>query len=206
MRLVLEVENLREASPATVSRNGIIFVNDTDIGWRPFVASWIQNREIESEKQQLTRLFEIYVPKTMDWMRKNVKTIAPLPQINLSQTVCYILDGLLGSGEKMASTQKSMAPEDAAILFESVFVYACIWGLGGALSSDKSNDYRTIFDKFWRDEHKTIKLPEGGLVYDYCVDLDTVFSIHGPPKSPLTSTLLTFLLATFQFRPLILFA
>jgi dynein heavy chain len=41
MRLVLEVENLREASPATVSRNGIIFVNDTDIGWRPFVASWI---------------------------------------------------------------------------------------------------------------------------------------------------------------------
>jgi len=118
-------------------------------------------------------LFEIYVPKTMDWMRKNVKTIAPLPQINLSQTVCYILDGLLGSGEKMASTQKSMAPEDAAILFESVFVYACIWGLGGALSSDKSNDYRTIFDKFWRDEHKTIKLPEGGLVYDYCVDLDT---------------------------------
>jgi len=57
MRLVLEVENLREASPATVSRNGIIFVNDTDIGWRPFVASWIQNREIESEKQQLTRLF-----------------------------------------------------------------------------------------------------------------------------------------------------
>jgi len=173
MRLVLEVENLREASPATVSRNGIIFVNDTDIGWRPFVASWIQNREIESEKQQLTKLFDVYVPKTMDWMRKNVKTIAPLPQINLSQTVCYILDGLLGSGEKMASTQKTMAPEEAAILFESVFVYACIWGLGGALSSDKSNDYRTIFDKFWRDEHKTIKLPDAGLVFDYCVDLDT---------------------------------
>ena len=173
MRLVLEVENLREASPATVSRNGIIFVYDTDIGWRPFVASWIQNREIESEKQQLIKMFDIYLPKTMDWMRKNVKTIAPLPQINLAQTVCFILDGLLGSGEKMASTQKSMAPEDAATLFESVFVYACIWGLGGALSSDKSNDYRTMFDKFWRDEHKTIKLPEGGLVYDCCVDLDT---------------------------------
>ena len=45
IRLVLEVENLREASPATVSRNGIIFVNDTDFGWRPFVASWIQNRD-----------------------------------------------------------------------------------------------------------------------------------------------------------------
>ncbi len=133
----------------------------------------IQNRKIESEKQQLTRLFEAYLLKTMDWMRKNVKTISPLPQINLSQTGCYVLDGLLGSGEMMASTQKSMAPEDSAALFESVFVYTCIWGLGGALSSDKSNAYRTVFDKFWRDEHKTIKFPEGGLVYDHCVDLDT---------------------------------
>jgi ubiquitin len=173
MRLVLEVENLREASPATVSRNGIIFVNDTDIGWRPFVASWIQNREIESEKQQFMKLFEICLPKSMDWMRKNVKTIAPLPQIiNLSQTVCYILDGLLGSGEKMVSTQKSIVLEEAATLFESVFVYACIWCLCGAISSDTPNDYR-IFDKFWRDEHTTIKLPEANLVFDYCVDLDT---------------------------------
>ena len=173
MRLVLEVENLREASPATVSRNGIIFVNDTDIGWRPFVKSWIQGREIESEKSQLTKYFEAYVPKTMDWMKKNVKTIAPLPQLNLAQTVCYIMDGLLGSGEKMATTQKSMSPDEASLLFEAVFVYACIWGLGGALTTDKSNDHRGSFDKFWRDEHKTIRLPDVGLVFDYAVDLDT---------------------------------
>jgi len=121
---------------------------------------------------QLTRVSEAYVPKTKDWMKKNVKTIASLPQLNLAQTVCYILDGLLRSGLRMATTQKSMSPDEAPVLFEAVFVYACIWGLGGALTTDKSSDHRGSFDKFWRDEHKTIRLPEGGLVFDYSVDLD----------------------------------
>ena len=44
MRLLLEVENMREASPATVSRGGVIFLNDTDVGWQPYIASWIQKR------------------------------------------------------------------------------------------------------------------------------------------------------------------
>ncbi|MBK8156714.1 MAG: AAA family ATPase [Streptococcus sp.] len=41
MRLILEVSNLRNATPATVSRGGVLFINDTDIGWQPFVNSWM---------------------------------------------------------------------------------------------------------------------------------------------------------------------
>jgi dynein heavy chain len=41
MRLVLEVSNLSQASPATVSRGGVLFVNETDIGWEPYFASWL---------------------------------------------------------------------------------------------------------------------------------------------------------------------
>jgi dynein heavy chain len=41
MRLIIEVSNLREATPATVSRGGVLFVNDTDIGWKPFFDTWI---------------------------------------------------------------------------------------------------------------------------------------------------------------------
>ena len=34
-KLVFEVENLNNASPATVSRCGIVYVSDTDLGWAP---------------------------------------------------------------------------------------------------------------------------------------------------------------------------
>jgi len=33
MRLIFEISNLKHATPATVSRAGVLFVNDSDIGW-----------------------------------------------------------------------------------------------------------------------------------------------------------------------------
>lgn len=39
--LVFEVEDLAVASPATVSRAGMVFVNLNDLGWRPFIKSWV---------------------------------------------------------------------------------------------------------------------------------------------------------------------
>lgn len=42
MRLLLEVSNLRNATPATVSRGGVLFINETDIGWMPYMNSWLE--------------------------------------------------------------------------------------------------------------------------------------------------------------------
>src|SRR5438067_339850 len=42
MRLILEVSNLKNATPATVSRGGVLFINDADVGWKPFFESWLQ--------------------------------------------------------------------------------------------------------------------------------------------------------------------
>jgi len=35
MRLLFEISHLRTATPATVSRAGILFINSTDLGWNP---------------------------------------------------------------------------------------------------------------------------------------------------------------------------
>lgn len=42
MRLILEVSHLKNATPATVSRGGVLFINDSDVGWKPFFESWMQ--------------------------------------------------------------------------------------------------------------------------------------------------------------------
>lgn len=49
MRMLFEVEDLAEASPATVSRLGVVYLTPGDIGWRPFVISWLE-RELGPEK------------------------------------------------------------------------------------------------------------------------------------------------------------
>lgn len=43
MRLIFEIRDLRFATPATVSRAGILFISDTaGTQWRAYVKSWIK--------------------------------------------------------------------------------------------------------------------------------------------------------------------
>lgn len=58
-KMVFEVENLNNASPATVSRCGIIYVSATDLGWRPLIDTWCRDRiEIKGYAN----------PEEMNWM------------------------------------------------------------------------------------------------------------------------------------------
>ena len=42
MSLLFEVEDLRVASPATVSRAGMIFLDQSEMGFKPFLESWLE--------------------------------------------------------------------------------------------------------------------------------------------------------------------
>jgi dynein heavy chain len=73
MRLIVEIAHLKYATPATVSCAGILFINDTDVGFMAYAYSWIDKRTNGNEKSQLTVLFNNYVPRTIE------KLFAPRP-------------------------------------------------------------------------------------------------------------------------------
>lgn len=65
-RIVFEVESLRNASPATVSRAGIIYVSTSDLGWAPLVESWLAQRldlgmSRQNEVEVLRRSLELWL-------------------------------------------------------------------------------------------------------------------------------------------------
>lgn len=55
--------------PLTFSFAGILYINPADLGWNPPVASWIDRREIQSEKANMTILFDKYLPSCLDTVR-----------------------------------------------------------------------------------------------------------------------------------------
>ncbi|XP_077576473.1 dynein axonemal heavy chain 11 [Stigmatopora nigra] len=165
MRLVFEISHLRAATPATVSRAGILYINSQDLGWNPYVASWIDQRARQAERAHLTILFEKYVPHCLEKMRNTFKTIVPVSDNSLVQSLCTLLDCLL--------TQENIPADSPRELYETYFIFACIWAFGGALCRDQVFDYRVEFSKWWIKEMKTVKLPAQGTVFDFYIDTQT---------------------------------
>ncbi|XP_039265498.2 dynein beta chain, ciliary-like [Styela clava] len=165
MRLVFEISHLRTATPATVSRAGILYLNPADLGWNPVVTSWIDKREVQSEKANLTILFDKYIPACLETVRTRFKTITPIPECAKMMMLCYLLEVLL--------TPENTPPDCPKELYELYFVFACIWAFGGALFQDQLVDYRVEFSKWWSTEFKTVKFPSHGTVFDYCIDPET---------------------------------
>ncbi|KAM4673740.1 dynein axonemal heavy chain 9 [Amazona ochrocephala] len=165
MRLVFEISHLRTATPATVSRAGILYINPSDLGWNPPVSSWIDRREIQSERANLTILFDKYLPTCLDTLRTRFKKIIPIPEQSMVQMLCYLLECLL--------TEENTPPDCPKELYELYFVFAAVWAFGGSMFQDQLVDHRVEFSKWWVAEFKTIKFPSQGTVFDFYVEPET---------------------------------
>ncbi|NXG62204.1 DYH17 protein, partial [Hemiprocne comata] len=165
MRLLFEISHLQTATPATVSRAGILYINPADLGWNPIVTSWIERRTVPSEKAHLMILFDKYLPLCLEKVKSGFKKITPVPEVTVIQTALYLLECLL--------TPQNTPPDSPRELYELYFVFACVWAFGGAMFQDQLMDYRLEFSKWWVSEFKTIKFPAQGTVFDYYIDPET---------------------------------
>ncbi|XP_065591372.1 dynein axonemal heavy chain 17 isoform X1 [Cyrtonyx montezumae] len=165
MRLLFEISHLRTATPATVSRAGILYINPTDLGWNPVVTSWIEKRAVPSEKSNLLILFDKYMPVCLEKLKTGFKKITPIPEITMIQMILYLLECLL--------TPQTVPPDSPRELYELYFVFACTWAFGGAMFQDQLMDYRVEFSNWWVNEFKAIKFPAQGTIFDYYIDPET---------------------------------
>ncbi|XP_069071115.1 dynein axonemal heavy chain 10 [Pleurodeles waltl] len=128
--MLFEVGDLQYASPATVSRCGMVYVDPKNLKYHPFWKKWLKTRSNKLEQTELDRLFEKYVPPTIEMIIEGVmdgrqgeklKTIVPQTDLNMVTQLSMMLDALL---------EKEM--EEPAVL-ECYFIEALYCSLGATL-------------------------------------------------------------------------
>lgn len=65
---------------------GILYINPADLGWNPPVASWIDRREVQSEKANLTILFDKYLPSCLDALRTRYRSAQPTRRLGVTES------------------------------------------------------------------------------------------------------------------------
>jgi dynein heavy chain len=150
-KIVFEVQDLRNASPATVSRAGIIFVSPGDLGWQPLVETWLMRRadiaaNRQAEADTLKPYFNNWIsggkdisihttsekdPQDFfDWNARNINRVMP---VNNSIIITNVLNLL--SASILPCTLDCSLLDDGAL--RRVLCWCIMWGFGGLLEPEE---------------------------------------------------------------------
>jgi len=177
-KMTFEVENLNNASPATVSRCGIIYVSYTDLFWRPLVDTWLKDRvEIKGfcnpdESTWMNECIEKYIekPNLHNELNKNYHFVMQCPELCRINHQLNLMQAIL-----MQHISAARAIDKQS--FERIFIYCLVWSFGGLFEQDD----REKFHK-WLDS-KGAPLPpispqkiqvDHETVYDYMINEQTL--------------------------------
>ncbi|XP_028393421.1 dynein heavy chain 6, axonemal-like isoform X2 [Dendronephthya gigantea] len=102
MKFIFEVDNLANASPATVSRCAMVYVDPRDLGWRPFVKAWFSKLKDEEKISEdgcdhLLWLFNITLDEGLAFRRSGLTTnqVNQTCDLSVVKCLCAILESLL---------------------------------------------------------------------------------------------------------------
>ncbi|CAF3418967.1 unnamed protein product [Rotaria socialis] len=178
MSMIFEVMDLSQASPATVSRCGMIYLEPRVLGWRPLVESWV-NREIAEPlkmyKHEILALFDFLVPQCIDHVRHVTKEVNPTGDSNLVRSMMNWINMCMG--EALKDEEEPEKNKNIRSWLVYVAHWSCVWSLGATGDTDS----RIKFDVFFRDLLRgkfepipdifqgkfDLQIPEKGLVHDY---------------------------------------
>lgn len=176
-KMVFEVENLNNASPATVSRCGIIYVSTIDLGWRPLIDTWCIDRQKErntacpEEMTYVTDFTKKYVeaPNLFKLISLEYSfVLGTLPVINVTQMLNLLTALLQNHIDQQQAVDKA--------LFEKYFVYSLAWAIGGMFETEDREKFHALLAS------KGAPLPQIS-ASRVSVDKETIFDYKVDPES-----------------------
>nr|XP_039250408.1 dynein heavy chain 2, axonemal-like [Styela clava] len=158
--LLFEVGDLAVASPATVSRCGMVYFDYRDLGYKPFIDSWLQKKTDKTMVSVLREVTDKYLDKVLDFKTHNCKELVSIPELNGIQSLSHLFDVL-------AIPENGVNPHDGenyVRMIELFYLFSLIWSVAAAVDEDG----RRKMDNFLRELEGSF--PNKDTIYEYYVD------------------------------------
>lgn len=169
VHMVFEVQDLAQASPATVSRCGMVYVDPQEMTWRPMVKTWLAKTvENIDVRKYLWKLFDKYLDDGFHYVKKYCTEI--MPQSVMGKVT--MMTGLLKSILTKKQFDYTLEPPKLQQLLSQVFVFSYIWSVGGNINENGFSGFDT-FVRSQFEQEEVCKLPKTGQLFGYYNNLDS---------------------------------
>ncbi len=82
-KLIFEPQNIDNASPATVSRNGMVYMSSSGLDWVPLVNSWIKKKKVDGDDASIIKkLFDDYFSTMYKWCSTSLNFVFEVLQVD----------------------------------------------------------------------------------------------------------------------------
>uniref|UniRef100_A0A803XX58 Dynein axonemal heavy chain 5 n=1 Tax=Meleagris gallopavo TaxID=9103 RepID=A0A803XX58_MELGA len=164
-KIVFEPHNIDNASPATVSRNGMVFMSSSVLNWSPILEGFLKRRSFQ-EAEILRGLYSSSFPDLYRFSIQSLQSKTEMLEAFVIMQSINMMQGLIPPKEQGA--------ELTAKYLERLYIFSLMWSIGALLELEDRCKM-----EHWLRNCATIKLdlpyiPEGSedTMFDYYVASD----------------------------------
>ncbi|XP_076759064.1 dynein heavy chain 8, axonemal kl-3 [Xylocopa sonorina] len=128
-KLVFEPDNVDNASPATISRMGMVFISASVLKWYPILQGWFK-RQPSTHVELLNNLFNKIYNDAHTFVQTKLPVKMKLLEAIYIRQCIDLLEGLLSPNKNLTLTDHHV---------EKIFLFSLMWSLGAVLELEERN-------------------------------------------------------------------
>ncbi|KAL2642110.1 hypothetical protein R1flu_009697 [Riccia fluitans] len=185
MNLIFEVQDLAAASPATVSRCGMVYTEPSAMGFWPLIQSWEKRtaenfHNLEEAMPIITSMIQWLIEPCVDFIRKNCKELIVTSPISLVKSFLNMFESqldefkappvkLVPRRSRIVHSEESTflpAPkgDDLWMWVQCLFMMSVVWSIGATVDMEGRKKFDTFFRKLLAKEDDIQSDLSAGLV------------------------------------------
>ncbi|KAI3382032.1 hypothetical protein SNEBB_005932 [Seison nebaliae] len=187
MTMFFEVADLAQASPATVSRCGMVYLEPSILGLKPFMQCWLQTlpETMLHHKQRIINFFK-FVVHGLDYVKEELNEIIPTMSSGLLLSYLNLLTCCLSPfypkvpGVIKKPSQVTVTIDTSPFfgdLLDMYLMFCFIWSIGATCNGkSRASLSDWVHENF--EGYVTMKniLPKNDSIYNYCINDSIVFA------------------------------
>lgn len=169
LSMIFEVNDLAVASPATVSRCGMVYMEPVHLPYMRLMESWCADfdKRFPGQGTMVLDLLNQHMVNAMTFVRKKCKEGYPWMEVNHARAFTNLMDSLMKEEKGIKADHPAIAT-----ICKLLFCFCFTFSIGGNVHDSSIEK----FSDFAREMYKKIvpDYPDTGTVYDYKVDVDSL--------------------------------